>query len=262
MSSATARSRSFSLQHSRCNLDDWDDPEAPGARRAARSRSGREGRGLRQRDPRPLPRPYDMSRAADTPSEPGPTGMPPWLDSTVRLARLPVVSIAVIRGVALSVANEFALACDLRFASVERASFQQLGVHVGFGRGGGAVPRLPCSSSERGRSRSSSARSHSTARPPSGTDSSTARCPMVTSTRSSARSRPTSTAPDTTPHPRQGARERRDAPARRVWSRPIPFGRARACVRPGMTRDRSFPTHVCRCGDMSDAPGRSTTTPE
>jgi enoyl-CoA hydratase/carnithine racemase len=32
--------------------------------------------------------PYDMSRAADTPSEPGPAGMPPWLDLTARLARL------------------------------------------------------------------------------------------------------------------------------------------------------------------------------
>ena len=87
--------------------------------------------------------PYDMTRAADTPSEPGPTGLPPWLDLTVRLARLPVVSIAVIRGVALGCGNEFALACDLRFASFERASIQQIGVHVGYGPGGGAVPRLP-----------------------------------------------------------------------------------------------------------------------
>src|SRR6476620_10614605 len=42
--------------------------------------------------------PYDLSRAADTPSTPGPTGLPPWLDLTVRLSRLPAVSIAVIRG--------------------------------------------------------------------------------------------------------------------------------------------------------------------
>ena len=87
--------------------------------------------------------PYDMSRAADTPSEPGPTGLPPWLDLTVRLARLPVVSIAVIGGVALGCGNEFALACDLRFASLERASIEEIGVHVGYGPGGGAVPRLP-----------------------------------------------------------------------------------------------------------------------
>ena len=87
--------------------------------------------------------PYDMSRAADTPSEPGPTGLPPWLDLTVRLARLPVVSIAVIRGLALGCGNEFALACDLRFASLERASIEEIGVHVGYGPGGGAVPRLP-----------------------------------------------------------------------------------------------------------------------
>jgi enoyl-CoA hydratase/carnithine racemase len=42
--------------------------------------------------------PYDMSRVAGTPTAPGPTGMHPWLDLTVRLSRLPVVSIAVIRG--------------------------------------------------------------------------------------------------------------------------------------------------------------------
>ena len=42
--------------------------------------------------------PYDMSRVADTPTAPGPTGMHPWLDLTVRLSRLPVVSIALIRG--------------------------------------------------------------------------------------------------------------------------------------------------------------------
>ena len=139
--------------------------------------------------------PYDMSRAADTPSEPGPTGLPPWLDLTVRLARLPVVSIAVIRGVALGCGNEFALACDLRFASFERASIQQIGVHVGYGPGGGAVPRLPRSSGGRGRSRSSSVRSRSTARWRNGTDSSTVRSPIPSSTRSSPHSRPTSSGP-------------------------------------------------------------------
>jgi enoyl-CoA hydratase/carnithine racemase len=33
--------------------------------------------------------PYDVSRAAETPSDPGPSGLPPWLDLTTRLSRLP-----------------------------------------------------------------------------------------------------------------------------------------------------------------------------
>jgi enoyl-CoA hydratase/carnithine racemase len=86
--------------------------------------------------------PYDMSRAADTPSTPGPTGMPPWLDLTVRMSRLPVLSIAVIRGASRGVGQEFALACDLRFASVERAAIDQPEVGHGVVPGGGAIARL------------------------------------------------------------------------------------------------------------------------
>jgi len=87
--------------------------------------------------------PYDMSRAAETPSDPGPTGMPPWLDLTVRLSRLPVVSIAVIRGASRGVGQEFALACDLRFASLERSAIDQPEVGHRLVPGGGAISRLP-----------------------------------------------------------------------------------------------------------------------
>jgi enoyl-CoA hydratase/carnithine racemase len=87
--------------------------------------------------------PYDMSRAADTPSAPGPTGMAPWLDLTVRLSRLPVVSIAVIRGASHGVGQEFALACDLRFASLERTAIDQPEVGHRLVPGGGAISRLP-----------------------------------------------------------------------------------------------------------------------
>ena len=87
--------------------------------------------------------PYDMSRAAETPSTPGPTGMPPWLDLTVRLSRLPAVSIAVVRGAARGVGQEFALACDLRFASRERAAIDQPEVGHRLVPGGGAISRLP-----------------------------------------------------------------------------------------------------------------------
>jgi enoyl-CoA hydratase/carnithine racemase len=87
--------------------------------------------------------PYDMSRAADTPSVPGPTGLPPWLDLTVRMSRLPVVSIALIRGASRGVGQEFALACDLRFASLERTAIDQPEVGAGVVPGGGAISRLP-----------------------------------------------------------------------------------------------------------------------
>ncbi len=87
--------------------------------------------------------PYDMSRAADTPDAPGPTGLPPWLDLTARLSRLPVVSIARIRGASRGVGQEFALACDLRFASLERTAIDQPEVRHRLVPGGGAIARLP-----------------------------------------------------------------------------------------------------------------------
>ena len=87
--------------------------------------------------------PYDLSRAADTPNDPGPTGLPTWLDLTTRLTRLPVVSIAKIRGATRGVGSEFALACDLRFASLERAHIDQPEVSKRVVPGGGAIARLP-----------------------------------------------------------------------------------------------------------------------
>ena len=87
--------------------------------------------------------PYDMSQAADTPSQPGTSGMPPWLDLTARLARLPVVSIACIRGASRGVGNEFALACDMRFASLEQGLIDQPEISAGVVPGGGAISRLP-----------------------------------------------------------------------------------------------------------------------
>jgi enoyl-CoA hydratase/carnithine racemase len=86
---------------------------------------------------------YDLSRAADTPNDPGPTGLPTWLDLTARLTRLPVVSIAKIRGATHGVGSEFALACDLRFASLERAHIDQPEVSARVVPGGGAIARLP-----------------------------------------------------------------------------------------------------------------------
>lgn len=72
----------------------------------------------------------------------GPTGVPAWLDLTVRLSRAPVVSIAAIRGRARGAGSEFVLACDLRFASREKAVLGQFEVGAGFVPGGGPMARL------------------------------------------------------------------------------------------------------------------------
>ncbi len=86
---------------------------------------------------------FDVSRAAEMPAAPGPTGYSAWIDITLRLARAPVISIAAVRGRARGVGSEFALACDLRFASFEKAVFGQPEVGLGVIPGGGALERLP-----------------------------------------------------------------------------------------------------------------------
>lgn len=60
----------------------------------------------------------DKAKVAAMP--PSPTGMHPWGDVLVRLSRAPVASIAEICGRARGAGSEFALACDMRFASRER----------------------------------------------------------------------------------------------------------------------------------------------
>lgn len=74
---------------------------------------------------------------------PGPTGLPPWPDFLVRLPRTPVVSIAMIRGRATGNGSELTLACDMSFASVEKAILSQWEVGVGMVAGGGPMARLP-----------------------------------------------------------------------------------------------------------------------
>ena len=61
----------------------------------------------------------------------------------VRLSRAPVVSIASIRGRATGVGSELALACDMRFASREKAILSQFEVGAGIVPGGGPMARLP-----------------------------------------------------------------------------------------------------------------------
>jgi enoyl-CoA hydratase/carnithine racemase len=74
---------------------------------------------------------------------PGPTGLPPWPDFLVRLSRAPVASIALIRGRATGNGSELLLACDMAFASRERAIISQWEVGVGMVAGGGPMARLP-----------------------------------------------------------------------------------------------------------------------
>jgi enoyl-CoA hydratase/carnithine racemase len=72
----------------------------------------------------------------------GPTGLEAWPDIMVRLTRAPVASIAMIRGRATGNGSEIALACDMRFASREKALLSQWEVGVGLVAGGGPMARL------------------------------------------------------------------------------------------------------------------------
>jgi enoyl-CoA hydratase/carnithine racemase len=74
---------------------------------------------------------------------PGPTGLQALPDVLVRLSRAPVVSIASIRGRATGVGSELALACDMRFASREKAILSHFEVGAGVVPGGGPMARLP-----------------------------------------------------------------------------------------------------------------------
>src|SRR5712672_2952996 len=74
---------------------------------------------------------------------PGPTGLQALPDMLVRLSRVPVVSIASIRGRATGVGSELALASDMRFASREKAILSQWEVGAGLVPGGGPMARLP-----------------------------------------------------------------------------------------------------------------------
>jgi len=85
-----------------------------------------------------------LARLEDTTSlPPGPTGLQPLPDVLVRLSRAPVVSIASIRGRASGVGSELALACDMRFASREKAILSHFEVGAGIVPGGGPMARLP-----------------------------------------------------------------------------------------------------------------------
>jgi len=80
----------------------------------------------------------DVSKAAERPGV-----LDLWRDFVLRLASMPVVSIAKIRGRARGIGNEFVLACDMRFASRQSALFGQPEIGVGLVPGGGGLEWLP-----------------------------------------------------------------------------------------------------------------------
>jgi enoyl-CoA hydratase/carnithine racemase len=83
----------------------------------------------------------DMKELTSLPQ--GPTGLEAWPDILVRITHAPVVSIAKIRGRATGNGSEISLACDMTFASREKALLSQWEVGVGMVAGGGPMTRLP-----------------------------------------------------------------------------------------------------------------------
>jgi enoyl-CoA hydratase/carnithine racemase len=86
---------------------------------------------------------FDASDAGNLPTPAREGDAPLWTDMVVRLSKAPYVSIAAIRGRTRGAGNELALACDLRYASLEKASFGQPEVGIGIVPGGGGTERLP-----------------------------------------------------------------------------------------------------------------------
>ena len=77
---------------------------------------------------------FDLAAAADFPVPEGSDAVPIWTDVVLRLTQAPYITIASIRGRTRGGGNELALACDLRYASREKAMFGQPEV------GGGCCP--------------------------------------------------------------------------------------------------------------------------
>ncbi|MEB0045594.1 MULTISPECIES: enoyl-CoA hydratase/isomerase family protein [unclassified Pseudomonas] len=92
---------------------------------------------------------HDLERR-EVPDQPGAASFDRWPSFVTRLAQSSVVSVAKVRGRARAQGFEFALACDLRFASRERALFALVEVAGSSIPGGGGVEWLAALS---GRSR-------------------------------------------------------------------------------------------------------------
>ena len=82
---------------------------------------------------------FDLGQAQNFPMEAADPPLPTWVDLVLRLSKSPVISIACIQGRTRGGGNEFTLACDLRYASSEKAQFGQPEVGTGILPGGGGI---------------------------------------------------------------------------------------------------------------------------
>jgi len=85
---------------------------------------------------------YDIARGDVVPDLPGSAPFSEWPAFVTRLAQSRVISIAKVRGRARGHGSELALACDVRFASREKAIFAQIEVGCAVVPGGGATEWL------------------------------------------------------------------------------------------------------------------------
>ena len=86
---------------------------------------------------------FDVVRGGELPQVSGKLGVTQWVDVSNRIHNAGVISIAVIRGIVRGIGSEMILACDMRFASREKATFGHLEVGMGLMPGGGASEYLP-----------------------------------------------------------------------------------------------------------------------
>lgn len=86
---------------------------------------------------------YDLADRNPVAFAPTDDGVTLFIDSMIRMSRADPISIAAIGGRTRGGGSEFALSCDLRFASLEKALLGQPEVGVGMLPAGGAIERLP-----------------------------------------------------------------------------------------------------------------------
>lgn len=85
---------------------------------------------------------YDLSDTNPIGFAPTANGVTRFIDATLKLEQLRPITIASIRGRTRGGGSEFALGCDMRFASLETAVLGQPEVGVGIIPAGGGLERL------------------------------------------------------------------------------------------------------------------------
>ena len=86
----------------------------------------------------------DVDRVSEVPQRPGAAKLADeWHNFVARLAHSPTISVASIRGRARGMGAEFALACDMRFASRETGILALPQIGLGIVPGGGGMDWLP-----------------------------------------------------------------------------------------------------------------------